>query len=237
MYKNIVIVGTSGSIGSALIDECLIKYPEAQISAFSRKGEGIINTRVKHYCIDYTDESALKDSVKDVSKDVDLLLIAIGILHDGNLMPEKSFKEITLESLNRLYYVNTILPTMIVKTFIPLLNKFSPVTVAALSARVGSISDNKLGGWYSYRASKAALNMIFKSLSIEIQRINKESCVITLHPGTVDSNLSKPFQNRIKQEQLFTPKYSAQKLVKIIDNVTKCDTGKVFAWDGSIITP
>ena len=108
---------------------------------------------------------------------------------------------------------------------------------AALSARVGSISDNQLGGWYSYRASKAALNMIIKNIAIEISRVNKKAIIVGLHPGTVDSNLSKPFQGNVPYGKLFTPEYSTQKLVEVLKSLTSKQSGKCFAWDGKEILP
>jgi NAD(P)-dependent dehydrogenase (short-subunit alcohol dehydrogenase family) len=106
-----------------------------------------------------------------------------------------------------------------------------------LSARIGSISDNRAGGWYSYRASKAALNMIVKTASIELKRKNKAATLIGLHPGTVDTNLSSPFQNMVPKSQLFTAQQSAQKLLKVINEKSREDTGKCFAHDGKEITP
>ena len=121
------------------------------------------------------------------------------------------------------------------KHFIPLLRKQQKSVLAALSARVGSISDNNLGGWYSYRASKSALNMLLKTTSIEVARRNKTASVIGLHPGTVDTGLSKPFQANVKPEKLFTPEFAAECILKNIDKATAETSGSVFAWDGSPI--
>jgi NAD(P)-dependent dehydrogenase (short-subunit alcohol dehydrogenase family) len=106
---------------------------------------------------------------------------------------------------------------------------------ACLSARVGSIEHNQLGGWYGYRASKAALNMMIKTLSIELARSNPRSVCVGLHPGTVDTRLSKPFQGNVGSEKLFAPKKSALALLSVVDNLTPTDTGKIFAWDGEVI--
>ena len=106
-----------------------------------------------------------------------------------------------------------------------------------MSARVGSISDNKLGGWYAYRSSKAALNMMIKNLSIEVGRRNKKAILVGLHPGTVDSNLSKPFQNNVPAEKLFSPETSVVHLLKVLFNLKLENTGKIYAWDGSEIEP
>jgi len=133
--------------------------------------------------------------------------------------------------------INTVGPALIGKYFIPFLNKDNKNVFAFLSARVGSISDNKLGGWYSYRASKTALNQIVKNFSIEIKRSNPNSVFIGLQPGTVKSNLSKPFEKNVNNENLFTPDYSATKLLEVIDTVTSDDSGKLYAWNGEEIQP
>ena len=135
----------------------------------------------------------------------------------------------------KIFSINTIGPTLIGKYFIPLLKKDSPSILSFLSARVGSISDNRIGGWYSYRASKAALNMIIKTLSIEVARNNKNAMIIGLHPGTVDTNLSKPFQGNVSNDKLFTPEYSISKMVEVMNNLSPDDSGNCFAWDGKRI--
>ena len=133
--------------------------------------------------------------------------------------------------------VNTIGPTLVGKYFIPFLRKDARSVFAFLSARVGSISDNKLGGWYSYRASKTALNQIIKNFSIEVKRSNINAIFVGLQPGTVKSYLSKPFEKNVKADRLFTPDYSAEKLLDVISNLTNGDSGKVYAWDGEEIRP
>ena len=133
--------------------------------------------------------------------------------------------------------VNTIGPTLVGKYFIPFLRKDARSVFAFLSARVGSISDNKLGGWYSYRASKTALNQIIKNFSIEVKRSNINAIFVGLQPGTVKSYLSKPFEKNVKADKLFTPDYSAEKLLDVISNLTNEDSGKVYAWDGEEIGP
>ena len=133
--------------------------------------------------------------------------------------------------------VNTIGPTLVGKYFIPFLRKDARSVFAFLSARVGSISDNKLGGWYSYRASKTALNQIIKNFSIEVKRSNANAIFVGLQPGTVKSYLSKPFEKNVKADKLFTPDYSAEKLLDVISNLTNENSGKVYAWDGEEIGP
>ena len=126
---------------------------------------------------------------------------------------------------------------MVAKHFIPLLVADTPSIFAALSARVGSISDNKLGGWYAYRASKAALNMTIKNFAIEFKRRNKNAVIVGLHPGTVESNLSKPFAKNVPPEKMFTATYAVEQLIKVLNEIKVHDSGKIFAWDGKEILP
>jgi NAD(P)-dependent dehydrogenase (short-subunit alcohol dehydrogenase family) len=228
--QNIVIIGASGAIGSAFTQRLSEQYPNASLYAFCRNGK---------YHIDYSSEDSIAAAAVYASKEkpLDLVIVAIGILHDDDIMPEKSLRELSAEKFHRIFEVNTITPALIAKHFLPKLNRNKPSIFAALSARVGSISDNRLGGWYAYRASKSALNMIIKNASIEIGRRNKHAIIVGIHPGTVDSNLSKPFQANVPAARLFTPKYSANKLLDVLENLTPEQTGKCFAWDGEEILP
>ena len=148
-------------------------------------------------------------------------------------MPEKSLRELSAANLERNFLANTIGPALVAKHFLPKIQRNKRALFVALSARVGSIADNRLGGWYAYRASKAALNMLIKTTSIEIARSHKQAIVVGLHPGTVDTNLSKPFQKHVPSDKLFSANYSAKKLVSVLERLSAEDSGKVFAWDGS----
>ena len=152
-----------------------------------------------------------------------------------NFCRKKNIKELEQEKFRRLFDINTIGPALVAKHFLPLLKHQQKSVFAALSARVGSIGDNHLGGWYAYRASKAALNMIIKNLAIETNRRYADSIIVGLHPGTVDSNLSKPFQSRVAKDKLFSPAFSAESLLKVIEGLTAKDSGKIVAWDGQVI--
>ena len=152
-------------------------------------------------------------------------------------MPEKSLKDVKAEQLAHIYYVNAIFPTLVAKHF---LSKFPPKKtcfMGFLSARVGSVSDNRLGGWYAYRASKSALNMLIKNIAIEHGRFHPEHVVVGLHPGTVDSFLSKPFYGNIPKEKLFSPDVAANQLLTVLSNIDPHDSGKCFAWDAKVIQP
>ena len=133
--------------------------------------------------------------------------------------------------------VNTVGPAIIGKYFLPLLNKDNKSVMAFLSARVGSISENKLGGWYAYRASKSALNQVIKTFSIELKRINPKAIIIGLQPGTVDSELSAPFKRSVSNNKLFTAEYSVSQLLEVIERADESSSGNLISWDGEIISP
>ena len=239
MLKNIVIIGSAGALGNALTTQLSLSNPDAVIHAFSRK-ESLAKIRnISTHVINYASEISIESAALLASEDgpIDLLIIATGILHDGEFTPEKSLKELSAEKLQYFFTANTILPAIVAKHFTPHLNKTEQSIFAVLSARAGSISDNGMGGWYSYRASKAALNMIIKNVSIEVGRRNKKAIIVGLHPGTVDSNLSKPFKKNVPEGQLFTPDYSALKLLDVLFDLMPKDSGNFFAWDGEEIDP
>lgn len=237
--KNIAVIGCSGAIGSALTKHLSDTYPDATIHAFSRHLPKNNAPHVSHHTIDYQDEISIEGCALAASNDMplDMVIVAIGILHDGKLMPEKSLQELSVAKFQRLFEVNTITPALLAKHFLPRLNRENRSLFAVLSARVGSISDNKLGGWYAYRASKAALNMIIKNAAIEIGRCNKQAIIVGLHPGTVNSKLSKPFQRHVSSNKLFTPQYSAQKILEVLQSLSPEQSGKCFAWDGREVEP
>ena len=232
--SNIAIIGASGALGQAFTTQ-LAQLPHVKsIFAFSRSKMSFDNEKIITDYIDVTDEKSIEScSLKASSAaKIDLVIVAIGMLHNDEIMPEKSLKELSVEKFNHLFAINTIAPALIAKHFLPQLSKDNPAIFAALSARVGSISDNRLGGWYAYRASKAALNMILKNSAIEINRSNKNAIVVGLHPGTVASKLSQPFQSAVPQDKLFTPDFSATKLLNVLDTLSSTDSGNLFDFNG-----
>jgi len=237
--KNIAITGGSGAIGQAFARK-LSKFSSVEtINVFSRSDENYSSEKIFNHSINYRNENDLLEAanISSNKSTLDLVIVANGILHNENIFPEKKINDISEEKFNEVFFINTILPSMIAKYFIPKLSQKTPSVFAFLSARVGSISDNRLGGWYAYRASKAALNMIIKSLSIEVGRKNKNAIFVGLHPGTVNSNLSKPFQSNVPEKKLFTPDQSVNYLMEVLLKLKIEDTGKIFAWDGSEIDP
>ncbi|API86208.1 SDR family NAD(P)-dependent oxidoreductase [Francisella uliginis] len=240
MSSNLVVIGASGSIGHAVTKKLRYLYPDANIYAFSRTEVVDCVEGVVYQNINYSDESTIEKAVKYIYEKtgaINLVFVATGILHTQDIMPEKALRELSADKFIELFKANTIFPALVAKHFIPKLAKDTKSVFAAISARVGSISDNQLGGWYAYRASKAALNMFIKTASIEAKRLNPNAVIVGVHPGTVKSHLSEPFQARVPQGKLFTPEYSASKLFEVLDGLKSEDSGKCFAWDGKEIIP
>ena len=234
MVNNIAIIGCSGAIGHSFANHLSTLYPGASLHAFSRWMPENPVSDVSYHKINYADEASIAESASIASKEnfLDLIIVSTGILHEGDLMPEKSLGDLSAEKFRRVFEANTITPALLAKHFLPKLNSARRSIFAALSARVGSISDNRLGGWYAYRCSKAALNMLIKNAAIEIGRRNRQAVIVGLHPGTVDSELSRPFQRNVPDGKLFTPEYSTRKMLDVLENLTLEQSGKCFAWDG-----
>lgn len=235
--ENIVVSGGSGAIGSAFLSELSQRYPQACIHCLSRSSAAQVPSGVQKLQVDYLDESSLQGAAQLISEKgaVDLVILAGGILHAGDLMPEKSLREVNAEKLMALFTANTVAPALVAKHLLPLLPRERRGVFAALSARVGSITDNHLGGWYSYRVSKAALNMFIRTAAIEIRRRHPEAIAIGLHPGTVESGLSKPFLRNVAPDKRFSPQYSVSRMMTVIEALSPSQSGQCFAWDGSSI--
>jgi NAD(P)-dependent dehydrogenase (short-subunit alcohol dehydrogenase family) len=225
--SNAVVIGSSGGIGRSFVSALEADPSFAQVSTFSRSNPD--------RGIDLADEASIERAANSVGDELDLVIVATGILHDQQVQPEKAMRELDGSAMATVLAANTIGPALVAKHFLPRLRRDSKTVFAALSARVGSISDNRLGGWTSYRASKAALNMVIRTLSIEQARRRPESVVVGLHPGTVDTKLSAPFQRNVPQGKLFTPEIAATHLLRVIDGLQSRDSGGFFAWDGQAI--
>lgn len=224
-----IIIGSSGGLGSALAD-ALERKPGVDVHRLTRQG---------HPQIDLTDESTIADAanhLKAADCSPDLIIVASGLLHRDGKGPEKSLNEIDADWMIENFKVNAVGPALIAKHFLPLMPRDRRTCFAALSARVGSISDNKLGGWHSYRASKAALNMLIRNLAIEWQRKNPQSIVVGLHPGTVETALSAPFKGNPATER-FAPDKAAEQLLTTLEALKPEQSGQLIAYDGQMIAP
>ncbi|TNE48035.1 MAG: SDR family NAD(P)-dependent oxidoreductase [Deltaproteobacteria bacterium] len=234
----VVVVGATGGVGRALVEHLRV-HPQVQtLFALSRRPLALQDPKVMALSVDITEETSIQAAVENMGGEapLDLVLVATGILHDGGeLQPEKRLADLDMQKFAHVFAVNTFGPALLAKHLLPRLRRDRKAVFGALSARVGSIADNRLGGWYSYRSSKAALNMVLRTASIEVKRRNKTAAVVGLHPGTVDSGLSEPFQSSVPEHKLFTPAYAAERLLAVVEQVSAEDSGKHFAWDGQEI--
>jgi NAD(P)-dependent dehydrogenase (short-subunit alcohol dehydrogenase family) len=228
------VVGASGGIGRAVADRLAADGRWDRVIAVSRRRPAGWGDWVE---ADILDEASLADAAARLGscKPLTRIVVATGLLHAPGVAPEKSMRTLSLDTLTHLFAVNAAGPVLAAKHFLPLTPRNEPSLFAALSARVGSIGDNRLGGWYSYRASKAALNMLIRTLAIEHRRTRPLGVCVALHPGTVDTALSVPFQSGVPQERLTTPHNAAAALAQVMDALRPEDTGGFFAWDGSRI--
>ena len=229
-----VVIGASGGIGARVATTLAADPAVARVHAFARRPLTPQPERVTTGIVDILDEMSLEAAAATVDA-VRLVFVATGILHEGERGPEKSWRQLDLDWMDRVMRVNAFGPALAAKHFLPKLPREGKAVFATLSARVGSIADNRLGGWYGYRASKAALNMLLKSLSVELARTHKAASVIGLHPGTVDTGLSKPFQRGVPDGTLFTPAHAAERLLAVVDAASADQSGCLFAWDGQRI--
>ncbi len=234
---NVAIVGTSGGIGSAFLRQLADDPSVNSILALSRSQPDVALPGVDTASIDLDDPESIAAAVEYASSKApfDLLIIASGILHTESVQPEKAVNQLQYAAMSSVFAANTIGPAMLMAGFLPLMRRDRKSVIAAISARVGSIADNRLGGWVSYRASKAALNMVIKTFSIEQARKNRHCALVALQPGTVDTALSAPFNARVAADKLFSPDAAAEHLLAVIDDLEPADTGGFFAWDGSSV--
>ena len=223
-----LVIGASGGIGRALADAL-----EARGMAVDRL------SRRTTPSLDLTEEASIAAAAEALRDRAPYtrLIVATGTLHRPDAGPEKSWRDLDAARLAHSFAVNTIGPALVARHFIPLLEPRERALLGFLSARVGSISDNRLGGWHGYRASKTALNQIVKTLSIELARSRPQTICVALHPGTVDTPLSAPFQRGLREGQLVTADVAAAHLLGVIDRLTPTDSGALIDWAGRTITP
>lgn len=242
---NALIVGASQGIGLGFVRALLqqqnvggvyatYRHPETAGELFDLKQQ--YGDRLYCLQVDVTVESQISAATKQIQESVeqlDLAIYCVGVLHDRHLSPEKSLRQIEPEKLLYSFQVNSIGAVLLAKHLMPLFKKSGRSVFASISAKVGSIGDNRLGGWYGYRASKSALNMFLKTTAIEYSRRCPKTIVVALHPGTTDTRLSQPFQKNVPPEKLFPVEHTVNLLSKVIASLTIEDSGEFFSWDGT----
>jgi NAD(P)-dependent dehydrogenase (short-subunit alcohol dehydrogenase family) len=220
---NALVIGASGTIGSAFVDLLQSSPRCASVVGLHRHSTPPI---------DFADETSIAEAARTLDgsgRRYHLIINAAGILHNESFMPEKRLADLNYEQMQATFQANTFGPALVLRHFVPLLAGERAI-MAMLSAKVGSIGDNRLGGWYSYRASKAALNMLVKTAAIEVARNQKNSVLVALHPGTVSSRLSQPFRGetigRLAQD-------AAAEMLHVIDALTPADSGSFRSYSGA----
>jgi len=243
------VQGASRGIGFELVAQLLRRQPDGRVIATCRRPADAAELqalkseypeRLRLIELDVQREStiaAAAEAVAGETKELQLILNVAGVLHGAGFSPEKKLGHVQPESLRHAFEVNAFGPLLVAKHFHGFLRHGRPSVFASLSARVGSISDNRLGGWYAYRGSKAAQNMFTKNISIELARVAPHAIVVGLHPGTVDTDLSKPFQSNVPEKQLLPPRESVAALLQVIESLDREDSGKIFDFRGKEITP
>lgn len=242
---NALVVGASQGIGLGFVRALLLNEQIAKIYATYRNRASATElitlsqeseNRLICLPMDITDESQIEAGIKHIKAEVSklhLVIYCVGVLHEGELTPEKSLRQINTDNLLYYFQINSIGAVLLAKHLMPVLRHSDRSIFASISAKVGSIGDNRLGGWYGYRASKAALNMLLKTTAIEYHRRCPKAIVVALHPGTTDTRLSKPFQKNVPPEKLFPVEHTVDLLSKVISNLEPQDSGQFFSWDGS----
>ncbi len=245
--RRALVVGASRGVGLAIVQALLARGDVAAVFATGRAPEDAAELqrlatenpgRLATLPLDVTDDAsleALPGRIREHADGLELVVHCAGMLHDGELQPEKALAQCRRENLLRSFEVNSLGPLLTARAVLPLLPKDGPAAFAALSAMVGSIGDNRLGGWYGYRASKAALNQFLRTLAVEARRRHPQLRVLAIHPGTTDTHLSKPFQGNVPEGKLYTPAQSAERILAVIDGTTGADSGGFFNWNGERI--
>ncbi|MGL5035114.1 MAG: SDR family NAD(P)-dependent oxidoreductase [Microcystaceae cyanobacterium] len=241
--SNVLIIGASGGIGLAFVHQFLTR-PTRIFATYRHPNQTLQDLQTQYrdrlVCLplEITEETQIIQTLAQIKENVNNLhwvINCVGLLHGENFQPEKSLGYLQAEQLQQYFAVNSIAPVLLAKHLLPFFQHSERSIFATISAKVGSIGDNYLGGWYGYRASKAALNMLMRTTAIEYKRRAKSAIVVTLHPGTTDTELSKPFQRNVPPEKLFKSDRTARQLLTVLDNLGLEDSGKFFSWDGTVL--
>jgi NAD(P)-dependent dehydrogenase (short-subunit alcohol dehydrogenase family) len=241
-WRGHALVVGCGGIGRALVNELALRAPGLSLWATNRSGRwpgsaGPLDPQ-RVLPLDLGDDGSLEAlalRLAPLAGSLRLVFNTAGLLHEDALQPEKRLQQVRRGSLERLFAVNAFGPILLARALEPLLARSEPVHFASLSARVGSIGDNRLGGWYAYRGAKAAQNQLLRTLAVEWRRRLPLACVSLLHPGTTATPLSAPFQASVAPERLFSPARSAQQLLAVLAAQGPEWSGRFLAWDGSVI--
>lgn len=230
-----LIVGASGGIGSALAQAMCSREEVTKVYCTRHSGvEAFIHPKACWHQVDVREEGDIERLAASIES-VDWVVNCAGILHSHVLKPEKSILQLDSDAFSAVIAGNALPFLLLAKWLQPLLSRSRQPRLAVVSARLGSITENQIGGWYSYRASKAALNMAVKTLAIEWSRTIPHAAVAALHPGTTDTALSAPFQRSVPAHKLFTRAYSADRLLCVLEDLRPEITGRFWSWDGSEI--
>ncbi|MBD2249910.1 SDR family NAD(P)-dependent oxidoreductase [Nostoc parmelioides] len=244
-HANVLIVGASQGIGLGFVKKLLQNDKITKIYATYRQKdsaselitlENEYSQRLTCLSLDITDELQIAEILQQINTEthrLHLVINCVGILHEGNLQPEKSLRQLNSENLLHYFQINSIGAVLLAKHLLPFFRHHEPSVFASISAKLGSIGDNQLGGWYGYRASKAALNMFMRTVAVEYGRSCPKTTVVTLHPGTTDTRLSRPFQKNVAAEKLFSVERTVDQLLAVIEQLQEGDSGKFFSWDGT----
>lgn len=238
--------GSTRGIGLAMVEALLTSRPDLHVVATGRSALGCealdklkqsAGERLEIRNADITDEPSLAAVMAALGDrgSLRLSINCVGLLHNETMQPEKRLADLDVETLLQSYRVNALGHALVYKHTAPILPRRGRVVIASLSARVGSIEDNRLGGWYGYRSSKAAQNMLTRTAAIELKRRNPETICVALHPGTTETELSRPFRAGVPAQKLFSPERAARALLEVLAGLSAEDSGTFFAWDGSKI--
>ena len=244
ILKTALVVGGGQGIGLGFVRNLLATGGIERVYATYRRLESatellaITDSRLCCLQMDITDESQITAVIQKIQTEqttLQYVINSVGVLHEGEMQPEKSLRHINAEQLLRYFQVNSIGAMLLFKQVQPLLKHGDRSILATISAKVGSIGDNQIGGWYGYRASKTALNMFIRTTAIEYKRTCPQAILVALHPGTTDTRLSLPFQRNVPPEKLFSVDRTVAQLITVMDGLTSTDSGEFFSWDGSRI--
>jgi NAD(P)-dependent dehydrogenase (short-subunit alcohol dehydrogenase family)/flavin reductase (DIM6/NTAB) family NADH-FMN oxidoreductase RutF len=237
----ILVIGASGGIGEAYCKSVLTQFPDIQLIRMARDVEKLppLTADVLDIEVDLSDDDSIDNAISALPKDtpIDWAFIASGWLHDEQMKPEKTYRNLTRKQFLYSYNINAVGPAIFISRLLAKVDKKHPLKIGVLSARVGSVSDNRLGGWHSYRASKSALHMLIKNIAIECNNTRKPVIIVGLQPGTTDTALSAPFQKNLTAAQLQTPQFTAEHLIKVMNVLEKEDSGKLFDFEGFPFQP